>query len=360
MANVTYVFGDLLTGQVISEIPLFGVSMAKAFSSGEFRGSFQLDMTGKDNADLVSATIPGKCYVVCEVDSQPMWGGVVWTRTYQSQAKVFQLYCKALEHYPERRLVRSDLTFSSIEQMNIFRSLWSSMLTDPNSIQLTIPSSFPTIVTRSLEVKASEFKNYRELMDEIANADDGFDWSIDWNRIGGAYTKTLRMGYPYLGSPNIDTAVRLDYPGSVTNYWQNDSMAGTGTHIFGIGSGEGSTMLTAEVIHDDLVDNNFPRYDVDVSLKGINDLTRLTNLTIQAARLRKAPGGVLTIETKADQEPVFGGYGLGDTAVANFQDPRHPEIVGQTFVARIIGWEYVPASDESVSMARLVLEGDDL
>jgi len=59
MARMSYVFGDALTGSIIQEIDLQGVSMTRALSGiGEFRGSFGLDQSGKDNRDLIAATEP--------------------------------------------------------------------------------------------------------------------------------------------------------------------------------------------------------------------------------------------------------------------------------------------------------------
>lgn len=357
MPNMSYVFGDMLTGTVIEEISLQGVSMSRGFGQGDFRGSFQLDQTGKDNRDLLAATQEGRCYVICERDSQPVWGGFVWTRTYQSQAKIHQLYCRAFEHYPEYRFVRSDFENIDTEQRNIFLSLWTSMMADPNSLQVTLPTSFSTIVPKSLTIRDFEFKTYREVMDSLANANDGFDWTIDVARITGAYTKTLRIGYPQLGATE---AAVFDYPGTVLNYWQNGSMANRGTHVFGLGAGEGSTMLVQPVEHLDLIAGSFPRFDTSASFKNISDATILTGLTTQAAVIRKAGTPVITAEMKGNIDPQFGGYGLGDAAKLYFLDPRHPDPVERVFTTRILGWEYYPASDDHVEFVRMVFEGEDL
>jgi len=360
MATVRYIFGDVLTGEIVADIPLYGCSMAKAIASGELRGSFQLDQTGQDNATLLAATVPGRCYVVCEREGFPIWGGIVWTRTYQSQAKVHQLYCRGFEHYPERRLIRSDFEMTDTEQVNIFLALWEDMQADANSIRVNLPSAFPSDNLKSLTIKESEFKTYRDAMGELANASDGFDWTIDTSRIDNAYIFTLRIGSPLLGNQNPENATYFDYPGSITNYWQNESMANTGTHIYGIGTGEGSTMLTVEVIHDDLISQNFPRYDVDVSMKSVTDINVLTDLTVQAAIMRKALAPVLTVETKADKHPEMLTYNIGDLCVVTMQDPKHTDLSDQVKQARLIGFEYYPASDSSVEMSRLVFEGDDL
>lgn len=357
MARCTYLFGDVLTGRIIEEISLQGVSMIREFGGGDLRAAFQLDQTGKNNRDLLAATEAGRCYVVAEREGTPVWGGIVWSRTYQSQAKIFQIYCIAYEKYPYYRLIRSNFIDTTTEQRNIFRSLWSAMMADSNSLQVDIPSSFPNAVIKSLDIRTHEFKTYGEAMDSIANGDNGFDWTIDINRVGGVYTKTLRIGYPTLGATS---PVIIDYPGSMLNYWQNDTMAGRGTHIFGLGSGEGSTMLVQSVTHSDLLAANFPRYDVEIPLKSVTSSSILSSLTTQAAIIRKPGVPGMTIEIKGDLDPVFGSYGLGDAIRIYFNDPRHPDPVNRTFNSRILGWEYYPASNDYVEFARLTLEGEEL
>lgn len=358
MADITYVFGDMLTGKVLQEIPLQGVSMTRSLGQGDFRGTFSLDMSGITNRELIYATEEGKSYLIVERDSQPIWGGYIWTRTYQSQSKTYELYCKAFEHYPESRFVRSDFENLNTEQRNIFRNLWIAMMADPNSPQFTLPSSFSTVISKSLSVKSFEFKTYRSVMDTIANGDNGFDWTIDISRdSGGVYIKTLRLGYPTLGATN---PLVLYYSGEILNYWQNGSMAGRGTNIFTIGAGEGSTMLTQEVIHSDLITSKFPRFDIAVTMKGVNDTTLLSNLAIQNAIVRKAGKPTITVEVKGDLEPQFGSYGLGDAVKIYFSDPLHPDPVNSILESRILGWEYYPASNDHVEFARIIFEGEDI
>lgn len=356
MAKVSYIFGDVLTGAVIEEIPLKSVSMTRGFGQGEFRGTLHLDQSGKSNRDLINATLPGRCFVVCERDGQPVWDGFVWTNTYQAQSKTFQLYCKAMEHYPEFRFAE-DFENLTTEQRNIFRNLWIALMSDPNSIQINLPGSFGASVDKSLTVKEFEFKRYRQLMDIIANSDDGFDWTIDTVKVGGSYSRTLRIGYPTLGSTEF---LDVDYPGSILNYWQNKSMAGKGTHIFGLGAGEGSTMLIQPVVHTDLVSSGFPRYDAAISLKEVNDETILAGLTTQFALISKAGSSAFTVEIKGDRDPTFGSFGLGDAVRLHIVDPAHPDPIGQTLETRILGWEYYPPSDDHVEYTRLVFDGEGM
>ena len=357
MPQVSYIFGDMLTGAVIEEIALYGVSMTRSISSGDFRGAFNLDQTGKRNQDLLAATVAGRCFVVCERDGQPVWDGFVATRTYQSQAKVAQIYCKSWELYPDHRDMRTDFERVDIEQRNVFLDLWTDLMATPNTPPITLPSSFSTVVTKSLTVKDFEYKRYRAAMDMIANGVDGFDWTIDTAKVAGSYIRTLRIGYPAIGAT---ADIHFEYPGNILNYWLNDSLSERGTNIFGFGAGEGSTMLAQEVIHSDLLSGGFPRFDAHVSFKTVTDADILTSLTTQAALMSKATTPTLTVELKADREPVFGGYGLRDAVQIYINDARHPDPSSRTYNSRIVGWEYYPPSSERTEQVRMVFQGEDL
>lgn len=359
MAKITYVFGDVFTGTIVGEISLYGVNATRKMNSGEFRCSFQFDQTGKDNQVLADATIPGRCYVIMERDGKPIWGGIIRSRTYQSQAKVCQLFCSSFEQYTEYRFVRSNFSRTNYEQMNIVRDLFTQMQADPNSFRVDLPAAAPTLLTKSLSVLATELKTYRQVIDVIADGNNGFDWRINVVRDGGAYVRTLEMGYPLLGSRDA-TALWFEYPGNIVNYWENETMGEAGTNIFGIGAGEGQSMLLSERIQQDLLNANFPRYDVDVSHKDINNIGILNDMTTQEATIRRAPRPVITAEIKGDLDPIFGSYAVGDACSIVFKDAKHPGLGGFTRATRILGYEYYPPSDDSVEMARLVFEGEDL
>jgi hypothetical protein len=119
-------------------------------------------------------------------------------------------------------------------------------------------------------------------------------------------------------------------------------------------------MVVQEVVHSDLLSGGFPRFDLNLSLKGISDPDLLTQLTLQLASFAKATVPALTIELKADREPEFGSYGLGDAMTMYLNDPRHPDPVDRTYNTRVVGWEYYPPSDEHTEQARLTFQGGDL
>jgi len=354
VADVRYVFGDALTGRVIEEIALQGVNVSEGIDGGEFQGSFGFNQTGKNNDELIGATLPGKSFVVVERNDQPIWGGLVWSRSYQSQAEVVQVYAKTYDQYPVKRVIDFDISITSTDPRNIMRTLYDTMQTDPYSLRVDVPAAFTTLTTMDLEVFGSELKTFRTVIDQVAA--NNFEWRIAWGRIGGAYVKTLVIGQPTIGQILSDNSITFEYPGNILNFYRNDTIAQSGTNIFGVGAGEGTSMPIIESVHVDLQENNWPRLDTQISRKDIEDVALLTQVTQEQAAVLKAPSTIYTVQMKADRDPEFTDWSLGDACRLVLNSGIG--VVRQP--ARILRWEYTPPQSDSVEEVSLTFEGDDL
>lgn len=354
MAEVRYVFGDALTGAVIEEIALQGVSVSEGIDGGDLQGSFGLNQTGKNNSDLIGATIPGKCFVVMERNDQPIWGGLIWSRVYQSQAESVQLYAKTFDQYLTKRVIDYDISITATDPRNIMRTLYNTMQLDPYSIRVDVPAAVATLTTMDLEVFGTELKTYRTVADQIAA--NNFEWRVAWARVGGVYVKTLTMGQPTIGQTYGPNSTTFEYPGNILNFWQNTTIAQSGTDIYGVGSGEGASMPIIRVTHADLQTNNWPRLDAQITRKGIDDVSLLTQVTQEQAAVLKAPSNIYTVEMKADREPEFSDWGLGDGCNLVLQSGLGTIVQP----ARIINWVYTPPQSDTVEEVRLMFEGDEL
>lgn len=310
MTDYRYIFGSLRDEQIIAEIPMFGTYMDLEMNvGGRFGGSFQLDMTGIPNSVLIDATIPGKRWVCCERNGLPIWHGYVWSRTYQSQAKSFQLYCESFEYFPVHQLIRQDYNVFD-EQLDLFRNLWIQMQAVPGrNMNIQIPTGAnPNVITKEVEVLQTDFKFYGEIMANLANGTNGFDWTIDITKDGNLYRKTLRYGYPNLGSPNAGL-ITFDYPGSVLNYYANETMSEAGTHVYAVGSGEGSAATFGASENNTMVAQGWPRWDVVVPHKDAT--TGLQSVAEQEGLNRRPPRLLIKPTMKADRVPEFGNFSLG-------------------------------------------------
>lgn len=361
MANIRYIFGDLRSGLVTNEIALQGVTINNKLNAvGNMGATMQLDQSGQQNVDLINATIPGKSFVVVERDSVPIWDGIVWTRTYQAQSKTVQLSMRTREAYLENILVDVDLGYADTEQRNIMVDLFNTIQADPNrNLGITVPpGTYPDAVLRTVSVLSTEYKTFFSVISSIADGENGFDWNLETQRVGDSYLRSLRIGYPYLGSTAVG-ALTFDYPGQILNYYQTEGMSDAGTKTYLLGAGEGSAMVVAIGENTDMYDNGWLRYDETYSRKDVTSLTQAQDLVDQQKVLRRPPMATLKVFVKADLSPVFGSYGLGDTATISIRDPRHPS-PGITFVSRIVAFDYRPPSDDSIESAELIFQGDEL
>ena len=352
-----YIFGDVHTGAITSELTsLYGVSLNNRFGGGEFRGTLQLDQTGQDNETLVSATSPGRSYVIAERNGVPIWGGIIRSRTYQSQSKTVQLFANTFDKYPEYRLVLTDFLAVDEDQISIFLNLYAQMQAVPNSVLVNLSSAFSSGITKSLEVFADEYKIYDNVLRSLSDADDGFDWTVRVRRQDGVYIKDLLIGAPTLGAANHDNII-FEYPGNILNYWKNETMSKSATSFYGIGAGEGSSMITSQYIHTDLLSSGFPLYEQTISYKDIEDEGRFNSIIASDAISGKPPKPIFTVECKANIEPVFGAYTIGDACTLIIKDPRHPNTLRHK--TRILAFEYYPPSSERTEEVRLTFEGDE-
>jgi hypothetical protein len=361
LTDYRYIFGTLRSERILAEIPLFGTYMDNELGvGGRFDGSFKLDQTGYDNTTLLDATEPGRTQVIVERNGKPIWAGFVWSRVYQSQSKNVQLFAQSFEKYPDYQLVRSNFTRSNVEQLDIFHLLWDHMQAvagrDMNIVTEGL-TSHPIIVPKTIDVLATDFKYYTEVLSSIADATDGFDWTIDIQRDGIGYRKVLRAGYPTIGT--LDPAnLIFEYPGAILNYYCTESMTSAGTHVFTLGSGEGSTMVYKETAQDLMVSQGFPRWDYTVSRKDVEKQALIDTMGEQEKVARRPPMFVVKPTIKADRTaPQFGSFGLGDACRVVIRDSRFPQ--GFNFDTRIIKWTLSPQKSENTDEYTLLFAGDE-
>lgn len=365
MTTYRYIFLELRSDQIISEIDLYGVYANRQISGpGQFNGSFNFDQTGKKNIDLVAATVPGKTWLVVEREGVPVWWGITWSRTYQSQAKTCQLFAWGFEAYPQKRKITQDLVWNQVPVTQIFVELWGGMLAaDGSNLGIDIPDITDGPL-KDLVVLASDNNYYSDPMQQLCEAADGFDWTIDLQKnASGLYTKSLRVGWPSIGQTDDQPdRIVFEYPGNIVNYYGTEAMGEAGTNVFTIGAGEGSAMPATETTQASMIANGWPRWDVDVSYKDVTDAAQIAQLAAQQKVVRKPPMESFSITVKSDVPPVVGTYNLGDSCKLELTDPKHPSTAagkpGLSITSKVIGYELTPSSADETETSNILLPGD--
>lgn len=365
-ARYVYEVRDLMTDVLLDELPLSGTSFSRMLNvPGQFRGAINLDGEFKSNDDILRGTTPGRTSLYAyRYDDfgfrKIVWGGIVWSRWYQSQAKVLQIYGETFESYPHKRKFRhaAPARYVNVAQCAIIQDLWEKMQSVAGGHIGVNYAALPTSdVTRTLTAAWWDGKAYGDYIDELLNNHtDACDYIVDVYESGGRPVKELRTGYPQLGNSVENSGLLLTYPGNILNYyWTENASAGNAVWLaFGDGDGSGRRLGTAVDIA--LLESGYPltegaeRYETSAPA---------TLNTYAAAKLLQLPVPVITqqFDLKADAFPEFGTYGLGDYGQAQIVDARFPS--GIQIGIRAIGWNVTPSSADSTEEVSLILQQEE-
>jgi hypothetical protein len=359
-----YIGVDILTHQVIEDLPLYGISLTRKISgSGQMTGSFKLHTNEYSDADLISATSPGLRALFVLRNSQCIWAGPIWSRTYNSEAAVCEMTGQTFESVFAKIKMQTRFDRQNVDQLQVFKGLIDTMQTQTNSNFGFDTSGIGTSgVNVNLTVETWDEKMYEEPIDDLLKAAGSFDYIIDYtfDINTNAITLPVRVGYPMLGwgQPGID----LDYPGTVPNYYYPENAAKGAVSQTNVGLGEGSAALTAQWDNPALLAAGYPAWaNVDSSTKSIGDQGLLNRVAQESGQTIAIPVVIPTVSVKLGSEDdavEFGEWGnLGVPINLHIQDERFPD--GIDLRNRMLGWSLAPPTSQSVETLSLVFEGQD-
>jgi hypothetical protein len=365
-ATYTYLTQDILSGTVLGEVPLHGVSFDRELNkAGNFQGSANWDNDLVDNNDLFAMTEPNRTSIFAYRDDQIVWGGIVWTRTEQSQGKSVQITAQTFESYPYRRVHRPNKTKKyNDKQCAIINTLWEGLQTwvSHSNVGVSVIDTdlLPTIdITREVTVNPWDLRSYGEIIDSITEFDDGCDYYIDCFEASGIPVKQLVLNYPMAGAREGVSNLICDYPGNILNYYRTDNASEGNTKWFASGDGDEAAKVIGQAIDTNKMNAGYLRTEGVTTHSGVT--VQATINAHAAANLRAAPTPRVKwqFDVKADEEPHLGSFGMGDDVVVTIEGPRYPE-GGSEFVFRVVGWSVTPASSEAVEEMSLLLEGEEV
>lgn len=364
-ARYTYLATDLLSGRVLGELPLHGVSFDRQLNkASNWQGSGNLDNDMLSNDDMLAATAPGRTSVYVYREDQIVWGGIIWSRTYQSQAKSLQMTAQSFESYAYKRIYRPSTTIKYEKAQcwlinELWRSLQSDQLHSDIGVRILDPESLPSNdVVRQLTVNPWDMKSYGEIIDDpLMNFQDSAEWTIECFEEQGVPQKQLLLGYPRLGIPVEFTPIVIDYPGNILNYYWSESASQSANAVWATGDGDQAALTTGYANNQASLDVGYPLLEAHESHQGvtkqdtIDDHAKKDLVDAAVPRLSK------TIQIKADEQPEFGTYPIGSDAKMQILDTRFPD--GFEGTVRVLGWSVTPSSSEAVEEISLIIEGSD-
>lgn len=365
-----YVFADLLTDELIAnDLDLHDVSYERRIGEhGPF--SAQVDITDEITAAKVARILPrhpedlssGPGRVVVHVyRSGVIWGSyIIWSAsvTWNGRGQPIQVQIEgsSLESYLLRVKIRSDLgPYEGEDQIQIARDLLDNMQsTSRYDIGLVLTSG-TSGVTRDRHYLASEASTYGERLQELADVDDGFEWTIIVVDNGdGTRTRQWVWGYPTLGSDA--TSHKFLQPGNVLSWSESiDVRGGTAFQARGQAESDDASEETQAPVSDIVlaqahIDAGWPGLDVTTDHSNVSDEATLTSYATWGATHRAGATRLHQATVRLPANTTFGPGNLGDRVTLMLVNPWWPVVDGVASFAkswRVVGMSFKPPSKGS-------------
>lgn len=345
-----YLFADLLTNEIVGELPLTGVSFTQQLNqAGTLQGHLLLSGMTTAQFNVNESTTPARTAIYVDRNNELIWGGVIWGRTYNSSDQTLSITAREFESYFERRRITTTQAYTNQDQLYIARELITEAQAVPSGDIGVIVGSETSGVLLSRTYYSYEIKGVYNAIQDLSRGDDGFDFNIQvsYDPITNEPLKTLVLGYPRTGtvySPTDPEAFVFEFPaGNIVEYEypEDGAIAANTVYALGAGSNEGKLLEVAEATN--LLTEGWPLLEEQANYSDVTDSTYLQQLATGQVLAVAYPPTTIKIVVPAYVTPELGSYQIGDDARLVITDERFPNTLDAIY--RIVGLSVQPGED---------------
>lgn len=374
-AEWSYLLADLRTNRITAEIPLTGAKPTKRLgAAGSMSGTWTLSSRWSGD-DPYGLTRPARTALYALRDGRPMWGGVLWTSSYDSTNGQIQLGAADWWSYFDHRKVlpllgatptvtdvaQVETTYTATDQNDIARALVALAATHTGGdIGITVDTTTSGVL-RDRTYYGYDLPDVGQVLQQLSEVDGGpdimFDTATDLDT-DGRPVRLMRLGTPLLGqmgSPWVfETGANI-----LAYQWPSDGTRMT-TRAFAKGEGSERGSLIAVAEDTTRYDDGWALLETDTSyhtvaetdtLQGHADADRYAaRLPVVLPTITVAGNGLNNRGQKVG--PAIGEYGPGDDARVIISDPFFS--AGLDTTMRIVAITLDPG-DDGVETATLTM-----
>lgn len=346
MADWRFVCHDLRTNDFLGEVPA-GLLRWEEGENAATSLSFTVDLAERSGGMRIGGQYrdmlrPGRTKVTPLRDNSPILGSqIVWNRDYDGRQ--LHVSCAGMWSYftseGGAQPLWQDKTYTAQDQHDIARALITFGQQGAGNIGLLMATNDSGVI-RDRTYAGRELARVGTRVQELADVEDGFEFSVTTALVSDLPVSTWRPWYPRRGRRYVDSRLTFTLGQNLRAYTLSE---GAPTSTFrAFGAGEGTSMLQAVVNDASLNSQGYPAL-VRVSGAEYKDVSVQATLQAHAAAdLRRMNDNVtqwtLELVDPDDVSTPFGAWQVGDDAkivIPPDLDDFYPE--GVEVVKRIIG-----------------------
>ena len=296
-AEYKYFTTDILTNEVLAEIPFRGVSFERSIkAAGTFGGTIPaIEETAHMN--LYESTMPGKTAIYVVRDDECIWGGIIWNRSYN--------------------VVNRELNISASEFTSYFyhRNIWKTWTHDFGA-DLVVSSGTVTATLQSLTYSFPVGSSVRLVFPEVgdfdyngyytvATAPNDYTFTITGTSIpNGTYNNVTVYSrvdtYDYVRQ--LLDEILVDFSGISFPNTEIEPAQTEKHQITSITAPGGVTTITTATAHNIVPTQTIEIYNVNGTFNGVWDVTSVpssTTFTIDSSSTASVSTLTRTVTTKS-------------------------------------------------------------
>ena len=358
MASYRYLFADLLSNQVIAELPLTNVNFTQQLNTaGTFTGEILLSGINAAGMNVANATIPARSAIYVDRDGVLVWGGVIWNREYSSSNQTLKVTAREFESYFERRRITADVVFSNTDQLTAVQSIINTAQAATNgNIGVAVGSETSgVLITRT--IYGYEYKTVFSMIQDLSRSNNGFDFNVYvYYDANGNPAKLLRLGYPRYGqvySATDSTIPVFELPGNIIEYTYPEDGTIAANTIYALGAGSNPGKLLSTGVDSTKLSTGWPLLEEQANYSDITDATLLGNLVNGQVAVVSYPPTTIKIAISPNNDPIFGSYEIGDDARVRILDDRFPTQLDTIY--RIVAYNVTAGESNSPEIVTITL-----
>lgn len=313
MAGYRFLLSDLLTGDLIGELPLSKADYSFTLNApGAFKGSMPLEyavdgVTVWDRASIE----PAQNAIYVERDGRIMWGGILWSVDADVGGGSLDLAGQGFMSYFRHRVLKQSRFYWQWDRALIVKDLLDkTQAVNGGDIGIdtsTLTSCGSTVSWLSFD--GAERKVIADIIDDMAEEEErGFDWGFRTGWDSGSIATTAFVNYPASGR-RTDHVFELGTNCELFGVSVDATDMATSIDVTGAGDGSRTSIGSAA---DASAIGVYPVLDHVESATDVSSVYRLRRKALRTLTARRRPLTVPKLRTYGDVVPVLGSYEVGD------------------------------------------------